>query len=805
MSKKLNVKIYKYVHDLVYAGVDDNIAKEYGEYLLKLAQLTEKIDLLSVTDEDGNLPKLTNDQIRNMQDEYSNLIMAGTDFLKDAREDSHKKSISYVIKEINKTLTSELVELSKVKSTDKTDINEISSNAGNIQIDISGSNITHEGGNQSARMPVTYTDANGNKVSGYFTENTVFDSKKELDNLMDKCADGNARYKEVFKAVLKNSYIRNRMEKMGYSEYYSLKVYNLRARGSLDRLFKLELDKISTSKKDYKDLYDDKEFNIHMMEFTKGLSGVFLKKNVLKYNAGVTEGSVLEERNAAMTAMADLLGVHDLLARSVKMTVKNGDRLMQGVFMEKAVGIDKLKTKKGDLLSQIANYEKGEAKISGHFKKQLADLQVLDYICGNVDRHKANMMYIPKKDANGAVYLDGIQGIDNDCAFGVLSADECINGTNRMKGLKDLDYLSDTMQERVMMLTDDIIKTTLRPFNLKPEQIKACINRVKMLQEEIQRHTEYNKFKVLYDEEWENLEVDSKEENYLGFVIGRIEKSIGEDLILNETDEFNNNKLASIDKRLVPQGTSVEARIDNNIEERKLESDERKATSFKAIDSQLKASKKGVWNGSQAFDDIEKAYNAIKKIDKELAKNISIKQMNKLVSEYDKLVKVIDTYLDKKEKEKIDLLKKGDAPSKRATKRTEFASDLKDYANERIESLKLHVTKRNKYIDDIKQSVNGKINAAEKHLRNLDNDINVINIDSMKTYLEATIVANRTILDSIEEHKEQLTGDKLSQMVSVAYQDKLIEETENMISEAGNSRPLEAKGGAVKDKNVRII
>ena len=44
-------------------------------------------------------------------------------------------------------------------------------------------------------------------------------------------------------------------------------------------------------------------------------------------------------------------------------------------------------------------------------------MQVLDYICGNVDRHKGNMLYKTEKDKDGKVKMTGIVGIDNDASF----------------------------------------------------------------------------------------------------------------------------------------------------------------------------------------------------------------------------------------------------------------------------------------------------------------------------------------------------------------------------------------------------
>lgn len=790
MSKKLKNKIYKYVHELTYAGVDEAIIKNYSEYLLKLAELTVKIDKLSVADANGNLPKLSNSQIRNMQKEYTDLIVDGNDLIEEASNDSHKKAINYVIKEINKTLTAELVELSNVMTTESTDMNTISEKAGSVHVDITGADISLEGGNQSARMPITFTDRDGKTVSGYFTENTVFDSKKDYENLIDKCAGGNQRYKEVFTAIMNNKEIRNEYQSIGYSRLFSNRTSLVESRKSLNGLFNSELIKISNKKNKYLDLSNDKEFNIRMLQFLKGLPGVFTKRGILTDDAGVSEGSVLDERNAAMTAMADLLEVPNLLARSVKMNVKNGDKTMSGVFMEKAVGTDLGKVTRDDMLSKLIMPNNGLVPMSGNAKKQLCDLQVLDYICGNVDRHKGNMMFTPARNGKKVV-LDSIQGIDNDCSFGVLNGDKCINGFNRMKGLKDLNHISEDMMNHIMMLTPDILKTTLRPFNIKPEQINACIDRVKMLQEEIMHHTEYSDYEVVSDKDWDKVELDGDDEDYLGFVAGTLSESIVDSAASNTTKRYMNSFLKGIDKRLVSGDTEAEGRVYNSDDERKRESDETKISKFKSLERQLKSVKKGVWNGSKAFDNVEEAFNAIAKLDKEFAKNITSKQMNKIISEYEKFTKIIDTYLDKKEKEKIDLLKKGDAPSKRAIARTEFANGLKEFVSERIESLKFHINKRNDYINDVNHSLNSNIRTAEEQLKLLANDENIIDKNSMQKHLEATIIANKTLMLSIEEHKDQLTDNKLSEMVSPTNQDKLIEKTESLITKADSNKTID--------------
>ena len=53
---------------------------------------------------------------------------------------------------------------------------------------------------------------------------------------------------------------------------------------------------------------------------------------------------------------------------------------------------------------------------SPFLKKDIANLQILDWLCGNPDRHFHNIFY--KFDEAGNV--TGVVGIDNDLSFEVL-------------------------------------------------------------------------------------------------------------------------------------------------------------------------------------------------------------------------------------------------------------------------------------------------------------------------------------------------------------------------------------------------
>lgn len=110
-------------------------------------------------------------------------------------------------------------------------------------------------------------------------------------------------------------------------------------------------------------------------------------------------GSRLDNRNAAMSAVADLLGMPNVIARSKPMRIVDKDgNVIEGTFMEAVKGYD------------FKNLPPEAARITpaaiqntdGKAFRDLANLQVLDYICGNYDRHYANMFY--QFDENGRLW-----------------------------------------------------------------------------------------------------------------------------------------------------------------------------------------------------------------------------------------------------------------------------------------------------------------------------------------------------------------------------------------------------------------
>lgn len=198
------------------------------------------------------------------------------------------------------------------------------------------------------------------------------------------------------------------------------------------------------------------------------------------FSLGLTDGSRVDSRNSLMSTMADLLGVPDLVARSEPMTIvdEKGERI-HGTAMREAKGMHPdFPTEAAEKIGEHSLRNLEDSHGSG--LKALADLQVLDYLCGNLDRNGRNMLY--QFDQNGK--LVGVQGIDNDRSFGLLYP-EAGGSLQRLASPEKMGVISASMAKKVMELTPETLKYMMRGSERSPQEMNAAVDRLKTLQKHI--------------------------------------------------------------------------------------------------------------------------------------------------------------------------------------------------------------------------------------------------------------------------------------------------------------------------------
>lgn len=234
---------------------------------------------------------------------------------------------------------------------------------------------------------------------------------------------------------------------------------------------------------------------------------------------GAYEGKVgrnLSKRNVAMSRMADLLGMPSIVARSVNATVEYDGKTMEGNLMEGAIGMDHMNNPDMDDTSKMTFK-------SPKLQKQATQLQLLDTVCGQLDRHINNMFYDFDIDAatQKLSELKGIQGIDNDGAFGKLT--DISRGAGKLDAIgikrnKDdkaekfsLPLVDKTAAERIKNLDKESLTMVLCDL-IPQEDIDTTWERVTQLKQYLKElegcKRKNGKSRFVEDGEWDDATAD---------------------------------------------------------------------------------------------------------------------------------------------------------------------------------------------------------------------------------------------------------------------------------------------------------
>ncbi|MCL1806975.1 MAG: ADP-ribosyltransferase [Oscillospiraceae bacterium] len=256
-----------------------------------------------------------------------------------------------------------------------------------------------------------------------------------------------------------------------------------------DRKYKSIPDYIGRTYPQMSDISYDFTSDEKLKAFSKAVMEIFRAKNGARNFqelGSLRPGSVTSNRNVAMSRLAELLGVGSLLARSTNAEVTVGGQTVKGNLMEKA---------EGESLFNIAPDTLVETDLStGEFQRQLICLQLLDSLCGQVDRNIGNYFLQAERDeAGNVIRFTGLQGIDNDMAFGDLretdfQGKETPNylteqaGSLRKlvdkKGKSTLPVVDKQMAERLLAVSPEMIVYAVSDIITNKAEIKALLARL---------------------------------------------------------------------------------------------------------------------------------------------------------------------------------------------------------------------------------------------------------------------------------------------------------------------------------------
>ena len=231
----------------------------------------------------------------------------------------------------------------------------------------------------------------------------------------------------------------------------------------------------------------------------------------------------MANRNVATSRVANLIGLGDLVAQSTLATVKDKTtgQEREGSLMTLARGTEmrgeinrKIQAQMFRVDDLAAREKMAKEKIAPSLQKELSSLQVLDYLCGQGDRHRGN--YFVTQDGKGN--YEHLQGIDNDMSFstGVDNEKQLKNKKNgggfaggmnwRMvvdsNDNMTIPHMDQQLADNILKLKEDELRFVLKDL-LEDVFIDQTIARLRKLQNGIRKEQEKKGSNVFVkDGEW---------------------------------------------------------------------------------------------------------------------------------------------------------------------------------------------------------------------------------------------------------------------------------------------------------------
>ena len=474
----------------------DKTNEAYILYITALKNLNKETDEQYKKDYFGLEKELTFERLNHFKVLYENCGKYGEAFLNELKD--RKDSPEYkLIENVQNMLSGDMEVINGVdESTLKNgnvSLQRLVEEARIKTVDISGKDLGTVGANMSSRIPFNYVAPDGKEMPGVFTPKSIFDISAGYDKFVDELKDAphfipmlkgfKTAYINYYNSVLTgkgtdpNSLTEGEKIYHGFRELYGADTHNgrTRIRGVFKKLGIAGADEFSNFTKTAD---GRKEFDRFAEQFAKYTNSV----RVNYAGARIADKSRIDSRNSAMSTVAALLGVPNLICRAFPLKVVKDGVVTEGTFMGLATGVD---INSPDRINGSIAYDvNGPVFEKTNGLKDIADLQVLDFICGNTDRHAGNMLYQFDDsfvDANKHKFT-GLQGIDNDASFGSYvprSNDE--NSGTRLMSLNNLRVMSKSMAMRIMSLDPEMLRFSLRGHDLSEAQLKAACERLKML------------------------------------------------------------------------------------------------------------------------------------------------------------------------------------------------------------------------------------------------------------------------------------------------------------------------------------
>lgn len=452
-----------------------------------------------------NNRNLTDDDIENIISEYEILLNACDDYIKEGKnytDTGFGQGRLHCVKAIRALVSEDLHALHEALALEAKGrtLQKVIEEGRSISAEVTeGESINTVGDAMSSRIPVRLTMEDGTVEEGFFTESyTVENYENTMANALQEAEEKygkdsaeariarsiyNLPQAELFK--IKDEYQEGVTDTLENPEM-AAGFFNFT--GCITSLDKAN-EKLDPSLKDELMKPENTDLRRHYYEILNNAFKKYAHYNLNHEMAEIPAGQRIDKRNTAMSSIANYFDMGGMIAgaRSFKLKINGVEKT--GTFQQKAKGNDIGHLEEANELWSVGKRNDYSGVDSKELKRQLSDLQVLDYICGNKDRHSGNMLY---KTERGEI--TGITGIDNDMSFGKkLKADDDDN--EKLVDPENMRIMREDTARKILETKPETLDLILKDMNFTGEEMDACKKRLKKLQDQLTADIKWKKDK----------------------------------------------------------------------------------------------------------------------------------------------------------------------------------------------------------------------------------------------------------------------------------------------------------------------
>ena len=500
----------KFLEELEKAKIAENVRKPFRD----LGQLFD--DLRPYMDE--NAKQLSYNELKGFLDRYITVQNDMEDFANRELGDNaayHKFRLvmSKDIRTIHDVLVKNEALSEEEKQNARFSLKDIFEESRAITVTVDEKDIERKGGNLSKRLHIVTKGPDGEPLDGYFTiHEKPYDMPAEIEKHVNDFAGNEKPHISNFVRLLFYGTEKGRAsgtssmlkkKERHYRPYDVREAFKNKKEyvDSVRKAVKQDLrsyavrNNIEYDSKEYRELESFAEKITHdtgaidtLVENFRRAYLVDNKQSIIA-DVGLNPNAVLDKRNAAMSAMASLLKMDSVLAKSTNMRLKIGDKVYKGTFMKTADGFTR-----DSFDFSNADITENELEKSPELIMSIANLQILDLICANPDRHTGNLAFVPgivkDDDGNEIKILRTVQGIDNDNSYGAFYGglnSDIMSATP----LSHMLIIPEETADAIRDLDTGLVKAMLVGYDISKEEIDATIRQIQNLKIAIRNSKEY--------------------------------------------------------------------------------------------------------------------------------------------------------------------------------------------------------------------------------------------------------------------------------------------------------------------------